>query len=152
MSGWAVTCDMDIPAPAFLHSVELLYAVRYPVEFKSLCRRLAARNVVSRARGTFITDMETFHRVNVRLGEEKWGGDQRSALGQQRPDDPLAIRGELVPFYVEGRDIFGFASDVPESDAVHVWSVHALVHTYSSLPDFTKNHLHDTIDSDPPAR
>ena len=89
----------------------------------------------------FISDIETFWSVNVRVGEQQWGDYERAIIGKTHPKDKNRLWGEILPFFFNDHDVFGFSPD-GSSDRVYVWSVHTIVGSYPSLSAFTEAYFH----------
>ncbi|MDR2012511.1 MAG: hypothetical protein LBQ20_05620 [Rhodanobacter sp.] len=129
---------MKVPSSEFLDSIEHLYSVKYPRQYRELCVRLKdidlqpAENFLP-GRVDFISDIETFWAVNVRVGEEQCGDYERAIIGKELPKDKNILWGEILPFSFTEDSIFGFLSDGSTGEQVHVWSIHTLVYSYPSL-------------------
>jgi len=142
---------MKVPTSEFLDSIERLYSVKYPREYREFCARFkdtvlqAAEHFSGPA--DFIADIETFQAVNVRVGEGQWGDWERALVGQERPKDKNILWGGILPFCFAGDTVFGFhtvyglLSDGSLGEQVHVWAVHTLVHSYPSLAAFAEAYL-----------
>lgn len=137
---------MKVPTTEFLDSIECLYTVKYPRQYRELCAQLNGIDIQCSGCGVgsahFITDIETFWAVNTRVGEQQWGDYERAIAGKEHPKDKNKLWGQILPFFFDDHDVFGFSDDGSTADQVHVWSVHTIVHSYPSLSAFTEAHLH----------
>ena len=128
------------PSLEFLESVEKFFSVRYPKQFKLFCKEFNARAdlIVNQdiTKGSFITDMDALKTINARIGEEQWGDYEQAIASKKHPKDGNKLWGEILPFAFNDDSVFGFNYAHSESDKVHVWSVHTVVHIYPSFVAF----------------
>ena len=130
---------MKLPSVEFFNSVEMFFSASYPVQYKLFCSEHPSLTPTS---GQFITDIETLKAINMRIGEEQWGDYEFAIAGKRHPKDGSQFWGELLPFYFDESEIYGFPIDGSGSDIVHVWRVHTIVHSYPSLSAFLTDHFH----------
>jgi hypothetical protein len=127
---------LQCPNLDFLDDVERTFGVVWPEPFRSFCRVNARSELNSRypgLTGTFICDFERLEKINALVGEGSWGDYEQAVAGVRRVKDGRRLYMDLLPFYVRGRDVYGFLTDELPSDKVAVWAVHTIVHDYPSF-------------------
>jgi len=159
---------MRVPTTEFLDDIERRYSVKYPEQYREFCALLKDSGLQSTVYGSsnvdFISDLETFWSVNVRVGEQQWGDYERAIAGKEHPKDKNRLWGGILPFFDndDDGDVFGFSADGSSvrvctyddngnalgfsfdgdsGDRVYVWSVHTIVHVYPSLSAFVEDYL-----------
>lgn len=138
---------MKVPSTQFLDNIEQLYSVNYPHSYRKFCAKFhqgGLQGITHASRNTkFITDVEEFWSVNVKVGSEQWNDYERAISGVQHPKDKNTLWGGILPFCANNDEqcVFGFDVRADSSDRVHVWSVHTTVHIYSSFSDFFAEYL-----------
>ena len=136
---------MRVPAVEFLDEIENLYSVKYPRQYRELCAQLKDTDFHSTSgsfdEADFITDIEAFWSVNVRVGEQQWRDYEIAIAGKVHPKDKNILWGGILPFFFDSRVVFGFSSAEGDDDRVFVWSVHPIVYGYHSLSKFADVYL-----------
>jgi len=120
----------------FLQSVEKCFAVHWPEPFRTFCRANAdadLRAICPSLKGHFLVDLAEFEGTNQLVADGSWGDYERAITGRRRPWDGRTLALDVLPFYVVGKDVLGFAADQPNSDKVVLWSVHTIVHDWPSF-------------------
>ena len=140
---------MRVPAVEFLDEIERLYSVKYPKQYRELCAQLKDTDFHS-TNGSFdgadfITDIETFWSVNVRVGEGEWGDYEFAIAGKRHPKDKNMLWGGILPFFFEDSVVFGFSSAEGSDDSVYVWNIHTIVGYYHSLSRFADKYLRHSM-------
>ncbi len=128
---------MKIPTIEFLMEAEKTFPVFYPETFKFFCQKYGLSNEL-RLRGDFICDIETLVSTNIKIGEGTWGDYEIAIAGKRHPKDGYKLWCDLLPIFIDGNDIYGFPYK-EGSDAVHVWSVHTIVYSWSSFAEWLKD-------------
>jgi len=140
---------VQVPELAQLRELEERFAFAWPEPYLDFCRRHAGRDVLASypglRGGAFVIDAASLEAVNSQIGAEEWGDYERALVGKEHPKTGLRFWGGLVPFYYDSakqhrrqgakvaESIYGFPSASPGSAEVLVWSVHTIVHSYSSF-------------------
>jgi len=147
---------MRVPTTLFLDNIESLYSVKHPSQYRKLCAQIGDTYLQEAdycsSRADFISDIETFWSVNVRVGRQQWGDYERAIIGKEHPKDKNILWGGILPFFFNDDDnaIFGFSSNGSvNDDAVLVWRVHMIVYSYHSLFVFTEKYLSHCIHVQP---
>lgn len=91
--------------------------------------------------GAFIADLEAFRAVVVHVGHGQWRDLERAAGITGAPKSADVLWGGLLPFFVDGDCVYGFAVEDAAGGRVAdgrvvVWSEHTLVHEYASFAAF----------------
>ncbi|MBI4680996.1 MAG: hypothetical protein HY753_07285 [Nitrospirae bacterium] len=135
---------MKIPTIEFLNTVEKLYTVQYPVQFKSFCTENKKRKVLFTnpvpPESHFICDIDTLKSINTRIGKGEWGDYEQAIIGKTHPKDGNRLWGEILPFFYDESCVFGFDYRKQSGDEVYVWSVHRIVHVYLSFSTWLNNY------------
>lgn len=127
---------LTCPTLAFLDEVQRDFSVVWPRSFRAFCLRHAGASLSERyrsLRGRFIVDRDDLEKTNQLVGEGSWGDYEKAIAGRRRPKDGGRLYLDLLPFYVDKKDVWGFLGE-----KAALWSVHTLVHEYPTFDDWLR--------------
>jgi hypothetical protein len=130
---------LKCPTLDFLQDVERTFSVAWPESFRRFCTIHSSSELNEKypsLKGTFIRDFEELEKTNVLIGEGSWGDYEQAIAKKRLPKDGRTLYLDLLPFYVEKKEVYGFLTADSGGDKVVVWAVHTFVHDYPTFDDW----------------